>query len=312
MLLNRLFLIPYLIFLTNSCNNNDYSNSSVQLTVTTDTTRASIGDLISYKIFTHNIGDKYFQILPREFPEPLELRNSKLLYDKRKNILGSEFIFSVWDTGKVTIPPITINLFNSDSIFDFAMDTDSIVIEVVSMAQLMNNQNMLPIKGPMPINTIFPIRIVILILLLLIILCGLFYTYGKRVKKINEKINTVNSLEPADRVALKKLDLLNSESDYTNVNIKEFYIHLSYILREYVENSVYIKSLEMTTEEIIRNRNTFPFRDQEIDNWIDVLHRADLSKYAKSNPKKNICVQDLEAGKNFIMETSSSWKISKD
>ena len=311
MIFKRLLLICSLIFFIESCSNSDI-NGSFQLSATTDTTKASIGDLISYKIITHNIKDNYFEISQSEFSEPLELRDLKLLYDKRKRVKGAEFIFSVWDTGKVTIPPITINLFNADSIFDFAIETDSIVIEVVSLVDLTNNQNMKPIKGPMPIKTILPIRKISLILLLSIILYGLYYIYGKRIRNIDEEIKSKINIDPADKIALMKLDLLTRESDYTKINIKEFYVNLSYILREYVENSVYIKSLEMTTEEIIRNKDFFPFNNDDIDIWLDILNRADLSKYAKSNPNEKICIDDLNAGKNFIINTTSSWKILND
>ena len=90
------------------------------------------------------------------------------------------------------------------------------------------------------------------------------------------------------------------------------FLNISHILREYVENSVYIKSLEMTTEEISRNRDSFPFNKEEINRWLDILNRADLSKYAKSNPEKNICDDDLNAGKEFVINTASSWKVLND
>ena len=68
----------------------------------------------------------------------------------------------------------------------------------------------------------------------------------------------------------------------------------------------------MTTEEIIRNKDFFPFNNDDIDIWLDILNRADLSKYAKSNPNEKICIDDLKAGKNFIINTTSSWKILND
>ena len=102
MLLKRILSICSLILLIISCSNSDL-NKSFQLSTTIDTTRASIGDLISYKVLTHNIGNKYFDISKNEFSEPLELRNSKLLLDKKEKVIGAEFILSVWDTGKVCL-----------------------------------------------------------------------------------------------------------------------------------------------------------------------------------------------------------------
>ena len=74
MIFKRLLLICSLIFFVESCSNSDL-NGSFQLSATTDTTKASIGDLISYKIITHNIKDNYFEISQSEFYEPLELRD---------------------------------------------------------------------------------------------------------------------------------------------------------------------------------------------------------------------------------------------
>ena len=311
MLIYRIFLIFSLIILSNSCKNSEDLNGSFQLSVTTDTTRASIGDLISYKITTQNLGNKYFKIENPQFTEPLELRSSNLLYDKKEKATGAEFIFSVWDTGMVSIPPITINLFNSDSLFDFSMETDSISIEVISLVNSTDNQVMKPIKGPIPIKNIFPIRMIILIILSLVILFGLYFIYGKRIANVYDEEKVETNIDPADIIALKKLGSLSNESYDKTEKIKEFYINISHILREYIENSVYIKSLEMTTEEIARHRVSFPFNKKEIDNLLDILNRADLSKYAKSNPKKNICDYDLKAGKNFIINTTSSWKLLK-
>ena len=158
------------------------------------------------------------------------MRNSKLLLDKKEKVIGAEFILSVWDTGKVTIPSMNINIYESDSTFDFTIASDSIVIEVVSLVDITGNQRMKPLKGPLPIQTIFPLRIVSLILLLSIIVYGLYYFYGKRLDDLDDNIKSKPNIEAADKIAFRKLDLLIKESENTRFNIKEFYVDLSYIL----------------------------------------------------------------------------------
>ena len=192
------------------------------------------------------------------------------------------------------------------------MATDSISIEVISIVDVTGDQNMKPIKGPIPIENVLQIRIFLLMILLSIILYGLYFIYGKRNKNIYDEVKVETNIDPADKIALNKLELLSKDSYDTKIKTKEFYINISHILREYVENSVYIKSLEMTTEEISRNRDSFPFNKEEINRWLDILNRADLSKYAKSNPEKNICDDDLNAGKEFVINTASSWKVLND
>ena len=60
---------------------------------------------------------------------------------------------------------------------------------------------------------------------------------------------------------------------------KEFYVELSYLLRKYVESSIYIKTLEMTTEEIDSNQSLIPLKENLLKEWILLLKQADLIKY---------------------------------
>ena len=65
----------------------------------------------------------------------------------------------------------------------------------------------------------------------------------------------------------------------------------------------------MTTEEIKLYRSVIPFDHDQLGIWMDILQRADLSKYAKSDPEKIICHEDLSAGETFVKNTVASWKI---
>ena len=62
---------------------------------------------------------------------------------------------------------------------------------------------------------------------------------------------------------------------------KEFYTEISLITKEYIEYSTYIRTLEMTTEEIIQSRDLFQIDDDSFSKWITLLSKADLVKYAK-------------------------------
>ena len=298
-----------LISLLNTCGKYEDVNGSFQLSVSTDTSFAAIGDLINFRIQTKFIGDNYFVIPQIQLNESLELRQLKPLYNKNGKIIGVDYVLSVWDTGRVVIPSIALNVFKPDSTIDFVMNTDSLEINVVSMVTKTGSQSMRPIKGPVPISNKWPIRTIILVFLLVGILYGLYFIYGKRILTEHIVIEPVRSGITADDTALGKLNDLKDSTHLQRGEIKEFYVKLSYILREYVENSVYIKTLEMTTEEIEYYRSTIPFDSDQVGIWMEILQRADLSKYAKSDPDRMICNKDLVAGKSFVTNTISSWKI---
>ena len=303
-----LFYIGLILFLY-TCGKDESLNGSFQLSVSTDTSFAAIGDLIKFRVQTKSLGDNYLVIPQTQFNEPLELRHLELLYNKNGKITGVDYVLSVWDTGMVVIPAIAVNVFKPDSTLDFIINTNSLEINVVSMVAKTGSQSMRPIKGPVPIPRRWPIKTIILILLLIGILYGLYVIYSKRILTEYIEVEPVRSSRPADEKALEKLNDLKDSKYLQRGEIKEFYVQLSYILREYVENSVYIKTLEMTTEEIKQYRSAIPFDRDQLGIWMDIMQRADLSKYAKSDPEKMICNEDLAAGKTFVKNTVPSWKI---
>tara|TARA_B100001989_G_C24319141_1_gene354288 strand:- start:258 stop:641 length:384 start_codon:yes stop_codon:yes gene_type:complete len=75
---------------------------------------------------------------------------------------------------------------------------------------------------------------------------------------------------------------------------KEFYSELSHITRQFVEKSCYIRALEMTTEEISENENIFRMNDDIFYEWVSLLQKADLSKFAK----KSTPISEMEDDKN--------------
>ena len=303
-----LFYIVLTLFLY-TCEKNESLNGSFQLSVSTDTSSAAIGDLIKFRIQTEFLGDNYLVIPETQFNEPLEVRQLEPLYNENGKITGIDYILSVWDTGTVVIPAIAVNVFKPDSTLEFVVKTDSLEINVVSMIAKTGSQSMRPIKGPVPVSRMWPMTTIILVLLLTGILYGLYVIYGKRIPSEYIEVETVQSIKQADEMALEKLNHLKNSKYLQSGEIKKFYIQLSYILREYVENSVYIKTLEMTTEEIKQYRSVIPFDRDQLGIWMDILQRADLSKYAKSDPDKMICHEDLSAGETFVKNTVAFWKI---
>jgi len=305
----KIFFYIALILFLNTCGKDESLNGSFQLSVSTDTSSAAIGDLIKFRIQTEFLGDNYLAIPETQFNEPLEVRQLEPLYNENGKITGIDYILSVWDTGLVVIPTIAVNIFKPDSTLDFVVNTDSIEINVVSIVAKTGSQSMRPIKGPVPVSRRWPMTTIILVLLLAGILYGLYVIYGKRMPTEHIEVETVQSSKPADEMALEKLNHLKGSKYLQRGEIKEFYVQLSYILREYVENSVYIKTLEMTTEQIKQYRSVIPFDRDQLGIWMDILQRADLSKYAKSDPEKMICHEDLAAGETFVKNTVPSWKI---
>ena len=287
------------------------SINSVEINSIVDTLQTTIGEPIYYTLNVNHSDTIIIQFPDWEFDNFLELRNLSTKNENNKTVARLEIVF--WDTGLISIPELNINFLNRDSTLAYSIKSDSLDIEVVSIKDKNPSltdisDDILPIKEPVPINLSMPLALIIQVVLLVILLFGIILLWRKRVNVAVPIENHSKRAENPAHIAMKKLDELRKfDLDQEN-HKKEFYIQLSFILREYLENSFFIRTLEMTTQEIDFNRNIIPFETDLIDKLIKVLSMADLVKYAKYDKNSDKCFSDLEDAA-FIIEASSNFLI---
>ena len=290
----------------------DYTGTSVQMTVELDTTYTTIGSPIYYLITVQLPQDKIVKFPEWELEDPLEIRSSEFLTSGLENIGRYEIVF--WDTGKVVIPGIAITILNMDSSFAYDVTADTMFMEVVSITEQdpsfkQSGGGIMPIKDPVPVRIPLPWQTIILSILLLGILIAIGLIWKKRLKADVSYEERPEYLKEPDIIALEKLDNLDQSGLLEKGEIKEFYAQLSLILREYTENSLYIRTLEMTTEEIRQNRPAFPYTDDQIASYFKILSGADMAKYAKHIAALDQCSQDMVLSRNIVKETIPYWKF---
>ncbi len=290
----------------------DYTGSSAQLTVELDTTYTTIGAPIFYTVSVQSTDDKIIQFPEWQLEDPLEIRSSEISLSGIQNIGRFEIVF--WDTGKVAIPGLTISVLNMDSTFAYDLTADTMTMEVVSITEKdpsfkQSGGGIMPIKDPVPVRFPLPWQTMILSILLLIIIIAIGLIWTKRLKADISYEERPEYLEDPDTVAMRKLNKLDQSELLTKGEIKEFYAQLSLILREYTENSLYIRTLEMTTEEIRENRSVFPYTDDQITSYFKILSSSDMAKYAKHVATVDQCIKDIAISRELVVETVPFWKI---
>jgi hypothetical protein len=290
----------------------DYTGSSAQLTVELDTTYTTIGAPIFYTVSVQSTDDKIIQFPEWQLEDPLEIRSSEISISGIQNIGRFEIVF--WDTGKVAIPGVTISVLNMDSTFAYDLTADTMTMEVVSITEKdpsfkQSGGGIMPIKDPVPVRFPLPWQTMILSILLLIIIIAIGFIWTKRLKADISYEERPEYLEDPDTVAMRKLNKLDQSELLNKGEIKEFYAQLSLILREYTENSLYIRTLEMTTEEIRENRSVFPYTDDQITSYFKILSSSDMAKYAKHVATVDQCIKDIAISRELVVETVPFWKI---
>ena len=217
-----------------------------------------------------------------DFPK-LEIKNDSISLISQSNILdnnliiGQSFKFSFWETGNFLTPSYYVKVVNEINKDEFNFEPERRLVKVLSVLDQNSTNNMRPLKGPVPVDSIFPMALFIKIILILFFISLMIFIWTKRETSTETMSNIKNQISPHE---LAKNRLLHLD---TNGFSKEFYSELSHITRQFVEKSCYIGALEMTTEEISQNENIFDMNDDIFFEWVSLLQKADLIKFAKKS-----------------------------
>jgi hypothetical protein len=261
--------------------------SIAQVTSSIDSTKIKIGEQITYKIQVEAdttdlvIFPEGQTFSPLEMIESYEIDTTKK--DSKYNFI-KKYALTQFDSGVYTIPRQKV------IIGDKTFFTDSLKVQVNNIVVDTTKQGLYDIKPIIEVEKSASNfwRNLLIVLLILTIISALIYWFVWRKKPLTEE-EEIALLPPYDRakMALKKLD----ESMYLqNEEIKEYYSELTFIIRKYLDEKVYDRALESTTDELIqrlkllKDGNQIELSDEDIKNLETIFKRADLVKFAKSKP----------------------------
>lgn len=271
-------------------------SSFSQVTSSVDTTNIKIGEQITFKIQVETdsanivVFPQAKEFSPLEVIESYPVDTTKIESNKLKLI--KKYGLTQFDSGTYYIPKQKINIaFNS-------FTTDSVKVEVNNVKVDTTKQGLYDIKPLIQVEKPKSnwLKYLLIILGILILVAFLLYWFIWRPKPLTEE-EKIALLPPYDRakLALKKLD----ESHYLeNQQIKEYYSELTFAIRKYLDEKVYDKALESTTDELVtrlnlmKDGNQFDLSNETIKNIESILKRADLVKFAKSTPDVELAKMD--------------------
>ena len=259
-----------------------------------DTTQGYIGDVVNWTVLVDNAENRRIQ-----FPElflqndTVSVRTQKLLYNKGI-VTGITFELVFWDTGKFQTPAYQVDILNDSDTVISSIVPEPIELTILSLLASTGNSDFRPIKGPVPVRSVFPLRLTVLGILAVILIAFIYWTWSQRINVKYQRNEYLISKSPREK-AIRRLEELN-----INGFAKDYYAELSHISREYVEYSTFIRALEMTTEEIDENRNLFPINDKMFADWVKTLSIADLVKYAREIPDSTQMDLDRQKIISFI------------
>lgn len=266
-----------------------------QVKASIDSSSIKIGQQITYKISLATDSTNLVVFPEGQTFSPLEMIESyKTDTTKRdgKYELIKSYGLTQFDSGSYTIPRQKV------LIGDNAFFTDSMQVRVNTVVVDTTKQNLYDIKPEFAVDETPSNwwKYALIILAVTALLAFLIYWFIWRKKPLSEE-EKIALLPPYDRakLALRNLD----ESTYLqNLELKDYYSELTFIIRRYLDEKVYDRALESTTDELIyrlnllREGNQIDLSDKDIRNIETILKRADLVKFAKSEPDVELAKMD--------------------
>jgi hypothetical protein len=261
--------------------------ATAQVKSSIDSTKIKIGAQVTYKIEVESDTTDFVVFPEGQSFTPLEMIESYKIdttKNKAKYNLIKRYGLTQFDSGNYTIPRQKI------IIGDKAFFTDSLQVEVNNVKFDSTKQGLYDIKPYIQVEKRSSNwwQTLLIVLAILSLVAFLLYWFIWRKKPLTEA-EEIALLPPYERakLALKKLD----DSDYLQqAELKGYYSELTFIIRKYLDEKVYDKALESTTDELVlrlkllKDGNQIELSQEDIRNIETILKRADLVKFAKSAP----------------------------
>ena len=276
------------------------NSQSVNATIESDS--ILIGKELSYIIDINS--EKAENII---FPDSTSFVPFELISETKVDTIKKEsgFLFSKkygiisFDEGDFIIPKIKIQI--GDKLF--STESKKITVNLVEVDT--TKQGLYDIKPSFDKFSSFEIlklsienNYPVILFVVFLILTSLYFRL-QIFRFFNPLLNIKPSLRPIELLRKRLVDLEKIDID-SDSDIKLFYSELTFSLRSFFEKEVYDRALESTTSELILKLNNlseinfFSITKDSIKRIEDIFKRADLVKFAKFLPEKNVIQNDLK------------------
>ena len=318
----KLYFVSLLILISIIHTNAQYSLVKASL----DTNSIEIGDQIYLNLSIEKPASELikFPILKDTIVKGLEvlevmpvdtqiLKNNKLRLVQKIRI-------TAFDPGLIAIPAFIFKR-NNDTLFSNSLEltVNPVKLDSLEMAKIDTSQVMDIFDIKEPLNTPLTFKEFIqrfypyilgffglLLLVLLILYIIKLRAQNRPLIRLPEKPK-----EAAHIIAFRALDQLKNKKLWQTGFEKEYYLELTDIIRQYIEDRFNVHTFERTSQEILDSIKSQKLLDHPIfEELKSLLTLADLAKFAKYKPLPNENELSLKSSYSFVENTKPEEKVN--
>ena len=268
-----------------------------EISNTVDTTNIRIGEQIIYKINikTDSLGTIRFpeskDFLPFEVINESKLDTNSL---DKKYIISKQFALTHFDSGVFYIPAPKIQFLDREVRLDsFRIKINSVVIDTTK-------QGLYGIKPIMKSKTQVDFLYWLYVILALSLITFFIYYRNQIFSFFKIHKLEVEYFTPYEK-AIKELSEIKKLRYDSNIDVKNYYSNLTFVVRNFLNQKIINNALECTTKELIirlnllKSSKKYNLSNPTIKNIDNIFSRADLVKFAKYEPDYKTALNDLES-----------------
>ncbi|HCA48728.1 MAG TPA: hypothetical protein DEP45_15650 [Armatimonadetes bacterium] len=218
----------------------------------------------------------------------------------------------LWEVGEKTLtsPAITSRAADGGSVElerpQSKMTVRGILPEGTEEIRDLRGPREMPLRWHHYVIAALPVLALIALVVLLV-----RWVRARRGARLPEEAPAV-PLTPAEE-ALLALDELEREDLVGQERIKEHYVQLSWIVRNYIERRWDLPALEETTGMLAQTLSASGrVPDEAVSAIVALLRHADLAKFAKHRPEAAVAREDIERAREIVRSTSWREEVAED
>ena len=300
-----IFLLPFILFFG--------ALQAQQVKASIDSSTIRIGEQITYA-FQVEADAKDLVIFPEgQTFSPLEVIESYKIdtsFSGAKMNLIKRYGLTQFNSGSYTIPRQLVTI-NQQPFY-----TDSIAVEVNNVQVDTTKQGLYDIKDIVVVEPASSkVWNYLLYFLLVALIIGAFLYFI--IRRNRKKAEAERKLPPFEQAlfSLKKLDEEYKEPSRgidQHIVTKAYYSKLTEIIRRYLDEEVYDRSMESTSAELIekllqeKQQGKIDLSKETILKLDQILKRADLSKFARMSPGTGQTEADRIVAEEIVKETKEA------
>ena len=203
-----------------------------------------------------------------------------------------------FDSGMFKVPPFVFSVIpNSGTPYTVQTDSFSLLVQTVAVDTtkgFKGIKNIIYVKSTWRDYIWYFIGGIILIILTIFVV--LYFIRNKKIAPPKPQ-GPVESLQDK---TLRLLSELDTRQLWQKNQVKEYYVELTDIIRNYIEERFHTPAMELTTDELLYkvqlHRELQPYQTL----LSVILHTADLAKFAKAQPLPQEHTDAMEKAREFV------------